>query len=341
MGTISFPLIAKPRDGFASKDIEILLDEHDLIRVSEKHIIQELAIPHKLDPLRQTYLNQINKRINAQIAEISIQIVTDKNGKIVGKMASYNKLNNGVPIEIIPYENEDVWAAIDPLLPTLNKLGHRGPLNIQGRLTDQGLKLFEMNARFTGITGLRAIIGFNEVEYCLKSWLGIPCHDDTLCLNHDRFGIRQTTDKIVSLQKNQVVANLSQKLNQRLLKTKQTVMITGASGCLGQTLIDRMDFERYTVWALGRDKSRLQSMYQSYKDVQCYGYDDIPTGDLRLGLVDTLIHCGFARPHKSNEEIAESLHLTKKLYEQATKHQIPNIINISSQSVYGTKQPLP
>lgn len=170
-GKIQFPLIAKPRGGFASKGIEILLDENDLMRVTEDHIVQELAVPLKGDPFRELYLEQISKRINPQLSEISIQVVTDKNGELMGRMASYNKLNNGVPIEIIPYENEYVWSEVDKLLPALRRLGHRGPLNIQGRLTDNGFKVFEMNARFTGITGLRALMGFNEVECCIKNWI--------------------------------------------------------------------------------------------------------------------------------------------------------------------------
>src|SRR5690606_25764247 len=91
----------------------------------------------------------------------------------LGRMASYNKLNNGVPIEIVAYENDDVWVVIDQLMPVFKEKGFVGPLNIQGRLTRNGLKLFEMNPRFTGITGLRALMGFNEVEACIRSWLSL------------------------------------------------------------------------------------------------------------------------------------------------------------------------
>ena len=56
-----------------------------------------------------------------------------------------------------------------------------------------------MNARFTGITGLRAYMGFNEVEYCIKEWLGLPMQNDPLVLNYNHFGIRQTADKSISL----------------------------------------------------------------------------------------------------------------------------------------------
>lgn len=339
-GDVTFPLIAKPRDGYASRGIEILLDKSDFIKIGENHIIQELAIPHQNDPFREKYLKEIAIKNNAQVAEISIQVVTDKNGDVIGKMSSYNKLNNGVPIEIIPYENEYVWSEIDKLLPTLKELGHRGPLNIQGRLTDNGLKLFEMNARFTGITGLRAIMGFNEVETCIKDWLNIDMPITPLEINHDKFGIRQVVDKIVSLDVNKEVRELSLLLNKRHLKPVKDILVTGASGYLGQAIIRLLSDLDYNVKALSRNKSQLMSLYKTYDNVVCYDNSDLYKGRLRFGLIDCMIHCAFARPHRSNLEVAESLKYTEELFVMAAKSQVARIINISSQSVYGTKQPI-
>lgn len=338
---ISFPLIAKPRDGYASRGIEILLNEDDLIKINDQHIIQELAIPHKNDPFREAYMKQISKRVNSQLSEISIQVVNDKEGNIIGKMASYNKLNNGVPIEIIPYENEYIWSEIDKLLPVLKEFGHRGPLNIQGRLTDQGLKLFEMNARFTGITGLRAIMGFNEVESCIKNWLDIDtANDSPLLINQDRFGIRQTTDKVISFDNNKKVKELSYSLNKKQLKTRKNVLVTGASGYLGQAVIKLLSNQNYNIIALSRDKDKVNKLYQDFDNVVCYENKDLFKGGLCLGHVDCLIHCGFARPYRNNDEITDSLNYTNQLFNLAAMHQVPIVINISSQSVYGTKQPI-
>jgi len=161
---IQFPLISKPKDGNASNGIKVLLSIEDFKLVSENDIIQECAIPHKKDPNYTEYLNQINKHINPQISEFSFQIVLDQNGDEIGRMVSYNKLRNGIPIEVIPYFKSDVWQEVNRIIPELKELGARGPINIQGRLTDFGLKCFEINSRFTGMTGLRAELGFNEVE---------------------------------------------------------------------------------------------------------------------------------------------------------------------------------
>ena len=72
-----------------------------------------------------------------------------------------------MPIEITPYENS-TYGEIDKLLPVLKEFGHRGPLNIQGRLTDQGLKLFEMNARFTD-NRAQAIWGSMRLKAVLRT----------------------------------------------------------------------------------------------------------------------------------------------------------------------------
>ncbi|NDI33915.1 NAD-dependent epimerase/dehydratase family protein [Chengkuizengella sediminis] len=335
---VKFPLIAKPRGGSGSNGIEILLNTEDLNRLSDHHIIQELAIPKQGDPFRETYLNQISKRINSQHSEISIQVVTNKEGKMIGKMASYNKLKNGVPIEILPYDDDYIWSEINKLLPTLRDLGHRGPLNIQARLTDHGLKIFEMNPRFSGNSGLRAMLGFNEVESCIKDWLEIQSPIDSLKLNYSKFGVRQTTDKAISLENNLKIKQLSKQIHEQSLNLKKSILITGANGFLAQALIKRLSSENYNILAFSRKKDKIKSFYRENDNVSCYDNNDLLNGNLQLGQIDYLIHCGFARPHFTNEQIANSLYFTNKLIRSAIEHQIPAVINISSQSVYGTKQ---
>lgn len=52
------------------------------------------------------------------------------------------------------------------------KLGSVGPLNIQGRINERGeLIPFEINPRFSASTYLRALAGFNEVDFYLRSVL--------------------------------------------------------------------------------------------------------------------------------------------------------------------------
>jgi nucleoside-diphosphate-sugar epimerase/carbamoylphosphate synthase large subunit len=336
-GKVQFPFIAKPRGGFASRGVEILLSEADLTKINEEHIVQELAVPRTDDPNRAYYLKQIAQNKNPQIAEISIQLVYSPEGILMGRMASYNKLNNGIPIEILPYDEPYLWEVIDSLTPYFLKLGLIGPLNIQGRLTDSGLKLFEMNPRFTGITGLRALMGFNEVEACVKEWLGIDKGQNQLQFNYGVFGMRQTADKAVPIARNKEIVTLSDQLGQKGYKRKERLFITGVTGYLGQNLVNKLlEENRHDLWLFGRDKKKLEGLYLEKVD-RLYDMEDYEMGRIPFGNIDVLLHLGFARPQRSNQEIANSLKFTLDLFSRAANYNVPYIVNISSQSVYGTE----
>jgi carbamoyl-phosphate synthase large subunit len=47
-------------------------------------------------------------------------------------------------------------------------LGARGAINIQCRMTPDGLKVFEINPRFSGTTSIRAMMGYNEPDVLLR-----------------------------------------------------------------------------------------------------------------------------------------------------------------------------
>jgi len=334
-GEAEFPLIAKPRSGFASMGVEIIRDKEDLVKITGDHIVQELAMPLPSDPNYDFYVKQIAQNKNPQVSEISIQVVLSKEGKLLGKMASYNKLNNGVPIEIVPYDDDRVWEVVDKLLPVFKQKGLVGPLNIQGRITKKGLKIFEMNPRFTGITGLRALMGFNEVEACIRSWLKIEGQPNPLRINNDRFGIRQTADKVLAFKRNQEAKNLARQVNSDVLKPRLSLLITGASGYLGRGLINELIKEnKFEIFALGRNRQRLEEIFD-HPDVRIFEYGALQNGDLPIGSIDVVVHTAFARPHCSDKEIAESLAFTNELFFKLAAHQVPSIINISSQSVYG------
>lgn len=53
---LNFPLIAKPKNGYASRDIYIVQSIKDVERLGNKLIYQEIAIPEKNDPSHDTYI---------------------------------------------------------------------------------------------------------------------------------------------------------------------------------------------------------------------------------------------------------------------------------------------
>lgn len=339
-GEIQLPVIAKPLDGSASKGVEVIRSESDFCRISEGHIAQEIAVPHRDDPNQRLYLEQIAQGINLQIAEVSIQLVFGVDGELLGKMASSHRLKNGVPIEILPFRNESMWASIDLLLPVLRKLGARGPVNLQGRMTDDGLKLFEMNARFTGITGLRAMMGFNEVEACIQDRL-IGGFVGALQINHNRVGIRQTADKVVCIDRNVEVKQSVLMLNQGQLKQQKAILVTGSTGMIGRRITRVLaESGRFEVITLDRDKVKASTLHSS-DSVQSYDWEDLDAGRFALGNVDCLLHLASARPHHRVGEIAKSLRLGMEFLTRAAQSGVAEVIYISSQSVYGHAPDLP
>lgn len=333
--SVHLPAIAKPIRGFASKGVAIIQSRVDATRIAHDFVFQEIAIPHRDDPFRESYLEGLNQGINPQIAEISIQLVANRNGTLMGRTATYNKLSNGVPIEILPYEDQHVWEVVDRIYPTLVDLGLRGPLNLQGRITDDGLKLFEMNARFTGITGLRARLGFNEVEACIKHWAtGQDIYG--LSQNPDRFGVRQTADKAVSFSRSPEVQSLHEHIGCASVRPVKRMLITGSTGVIGRRLIRSLEsVGGYVLFTLDRNKARAKELHGELVQ-DCYDWDDFVDGRFTLATFDRLCHLASARPHHGASAIAESLKRTFELFQRAAAHGLHDIVYISSQGVYGT-----
>ena len=59
----------------------------------------------------------------------------------------------------------------DFLSKIAEKLGGLGPLNFQFRPDGGVPKIFEINARFSGTTPLRAYAGFNEVDHIVRHFV--------------------------------------------------------------------------------------------------------------------------------------------------------------------------
>lgn len=340
-GELELPLLAKPRDGYASKGIVIVNSECDLDKIDDTLILQELAIPHVGDPYYSNYVKSLLKGSNFQVAEISVQLLADKEGQIRAQCATYNKLNNGIPIEILPYENSIVNSAIERLVPLLQLKGLKGPINIQGRLTDRGFKIFEINPRFTGITGLRAVMGFNEVDACLRHW-GFNESMKNITLNPIVFGIRQTTNKAIHLSRNGQVERLYQDVHGDIVERKSmpVILVTGSTGTIGRNLVNALLQQgSYEVWTLNRSAETARQVHPGVAHL--FDWSDFESGRINLGAIDKIVHLASARPFHKPKDIADSLTKGMKLFSDYAAHGSGEIIYASSQSVYGNHPSIP
>lgn len=96
--SLPYPLIAKPNSGFASRNMFIINSAKDLERLEPFHVIQTIAVPKQGSINRETFLNALSKGSILQVDEISVQLLYGKDGEELGRMASFNKLQNGIPI---------------------------------------------------------------------------------------------------------------------------------------------------------------------------------------------------------------------------------------------------
>lgn len=156
-----FPLIVKPRVGARSVGVFRVSDRAELddaLRKSEDALVQEVAGPH-------------DREYTAGV--VCFDDVC--NACIVMR----RDLRDGNTYRAYVEESEDLARQVRALGEALKP---HGPVNFQFRVDDRNrVKVFEINARFSGTTPLRAKAGFNEVQMCLD-WLidGVPVVQPTI-----------------------------------------------------------------------------------------------------------------------------------------------------------------
>jgi carbamoyl-phosphate synthase large subunit len=146
------PLVAKPRVGKGSEGVVAVEDEHSLERVAgaEGVVLQE-----HLDG-----------------EEFTVGCVCDRDGELRGSLAMRRELQAGTTYRA---EAGDFPVVREEAERIARRLRPRGPLNVQLRLRDGRPVAFELNVRFSGTTPMRARLGFNEVEACIRHFvLGEP-----------------------------------------------------------------------------------------------------------------------------------------------------------------------
>jgi len=162
-----WPIVLKPRLGNASKNVRLVEHEHTLFEqfVNEQDIAQELLAVHQLDrrPWDGSYFG-------GQDGEYSIQVLRGRDGACLAQFASRNTLVLGVPRMVETIECTEIRYLLHQVDEILERLDAWGAWNFQGKRTEANvIKVFEVNARPTGLTGLRAYFGVNEIDLLFEA----------------------------------------------------------------------------------------------------------------------------------------------------------------------------
>jgi carbamoylphosphate synthase large subunit len=165
------PLIAKPRHGTGSVDVQLIVDAGALAAVaSPSYVLQEYLPPAGPQHSIAEYTTL------PQTGELSLQVVLGPAGELLGTFASENVLENGLPVSIRVVSGDNlVDDVVARMSAGLARLGAVGPQNVQGRIVDGEFVSFEVNCRCTGLTGTRALMGFNEIDALYESFVLGAC----------------------------------------------------------------------------------------------------------------------------------------------------------------------
>lgn len=164
----SYPVVIKPRFGAGSRNVSIAQDKEEAIFFS-KYLKKYGA-----EPLIQKY-------VGSHEEEFTIGVLYLDNGKLVTSIAMKRMLGSGLSTRQIIEEPQtktkyvissglsqgqiDDFKEIRLMGEKITKvLQANGPINIQCRLVNSEIMPFEINPRFSGTTGARSLVGYNEPD---------------------------------------------------------------------------------------------------------------------------------------------------------------------------------
>lgn len=320
--TSILPAIVKPSGGSASQGISIINDLTELEGLNPKDIIQPYLFPEESDKNYVNIFNAVKKGKFLQMSEISIQLIFDNQSKFSGIFISKNVLKNGVPVHVDPIDPEE-FGYTDEILkfvPILEKNAVRGPVNIQGRITPEGLYFFEMNMRFTGITGNRALLGFNEVDFLVRNFLGLP-QGDLKNYAFNKIGVRQVACTTIERQNDSI--------------QQDTLTVLGGGSNIGRSFISSVSGEYKWINVVVRSASlaRYQAYFKTFDNVRLIDENDVTLQQV-LCQSDALVNFVSALAFQDDQTKYDAIRFIQRLIIKISKANINKIINISSQSVY-------
>ena len=136
------PFILKPRIGARSVGVSLINTVEELNKKAlelEQHIIQE-------------YLS------SSEEYTAGVIYFDDEN---IASIVMKRTLKDGNTFTAIPMEYSWMNTYLENITKTIKPFG---PINYQFKIDEKKIKIFEINARFSGTTHFRALSNFNEVE---------------------------------------------------------------------------------------------------------------------------------------------------------------------------------
>lgn len=149
-----YPIVLKTRRGTSSRHVHIVRD---------RAMLEECYCSTPM-PMLQRVIDIPTSELNT---EYTCSVFKTLDGTILGPFSARRTVRGGTSwhIEVARF------AELDGLMLAIgHAMNFIGSLNVQLMLTDDGPVPFEINARFSGTTAIRAHFGFNEPAMALKTY---------------------------------------------------------------------------------------------------------------------------------------------------------------------------
>ena len=177
--SLGYPVMLKERFGTSARGVHQVSDDDEVRRVFR----------HMRQPMVQELLQPNNEHTDATGlgAEYTCSVFTAADGEHYGPFVARRRLRGGSSWIIESCHRPEFSGALRALGEGLPS---RGSINVQLMDTERGPVSFELNARSSGTTAVRAHFGFNEPEMAVRSFvLGETLSDPRirkgLCLRYE------------------------------------------------------------------------------------------------------------------------------------------------------------
>lgn len=177
-----FPVVIKPSIGSGgSTSVYIAQNTQELLGLADYLGIEAIA---------GNFL--VQEYVGTPDAEYTVGVLHDMDGNYLNSIAVRRLLSSSLNIRI-SVSNRTNRQELGPKLVISSGISHgyvgrftevtkqckaiakaigvKGPINIQCRLVDGKVKVFEINPRFSGTTSIRAMVGYNEPDILLRRHL--------------------------------------------------------------------------------------------------------------------------------------------------------------------------
>ncbi len=148
-----FPIIIKPREGHGSLHFYIIHNNKELDNAA--NAIRNAG----WRPLLQEYLP-------GDDSEFTTGVTVSQDGKIMSSISINKFLKGGQTYKAFIDNYKDVRKSAEQIAV---KIGARGAINIQAKMVKGKPKIFEINARFSATSPLRAVAGINEPDIVFRN----------------------------------------------------------------------------------------------------------------------------------------------------------------------------